>query len=281
MKHSYASIAAIVILALLASGCGASRSYGRGQEAARGGDWDSAVEHYRQAVQSEPTNPEYRIALERAMYSASVDHLDRARLAEARGQLDEALREYRRSSEFDPSNRQIANKVLTLERSIRDQIEASKPRPTPQQMRDATRAGAAPPLFNFNTVVQPIRFQQASLRDIFSAIGEATGINVTYDSTYQDRVYTVNVADVTLEQALNQIVSANQVLFKVMNPKTIMVIPDNAAKRAQHEGSRTTSHLYGDPRNRATINQVIRHRRQQLAPASQEQDLEHDRLADA
>ena len=41
--------------------------------------------------------------------------------------------------------------------------------------------------------------------------------------------------DVTLEQALQQIVAANQLFYKVMNPKTIMVIPDNAQKRAQYE----------------------------------------------
>ena len=58
---------------------------------------------------------------------------------------------------------------------------------------------------------------------------------MTYDSTYQDRVYTVNLVDVTLEQALQQIVAANPLFYKVMNPKTIMIIPDNAQKRAQYE----------------------------------------------
>src|SRR4029450_4569485 len=91
-------------------------------------------------------------------------------------------------------------------------------------------------LFTCTTVVQPIRFQQASLRDIFNFVGEATGINVTYDSTYQDRVYTVSAQEVTLEQALQQIASANGLFYKVMNPKTIMIIPDNAQKRAQYEG---------------------------------------------
>ena len=40
---------------------------------------------------------------------------------------------------------------------------------------------------------------------------------------------------VTLEQALNQIVSANQLFYKVLNPKTIMVIQDTAAKRLLYE----------------------------------------------
>src|SRR5262245_31485989 len=273
MRHSYshASVAAIVVAAALAAGCAAgSRAFGRGDSLARLGDWDAAVEQYRKAVQEDPDNVQYKISYERAMLSAAGLHIDAARLAEARGQLDEALREFRRASEFDPSNRALASKVLDLERKIRDQIEASRPRPTAQQLRQTARAGAPPPLFNFDTIVQPIRFQQASLRDIFNFVGEATGINVTYDSTYQDRVYTVNLQEVTLEQALQQIVSANGLFYKVMNPKTIMIIPDNAQKRAQYEEQVIVSFplSYIDSQELAqTINQVIRPVGQALAPA--------------
>ena len=233
----------------------------RGECYARLGDWDAAVEQYRKAIQEDPENVQYKISYERAMLSAAGIHIDAARLAEARGQLDEALREFRRASEFDPSNRALASKVLDLERKIRDQIEASRPRPSAQQLRNQVRAGAAPPLFNFDSIVQPIRFQQASLRDIFNFIGEATQINITYDSTYQDRVYTVNLQEVTLEQALQQIVSANGLFYKVMNPKTIMIIPDNAQKRAQYEEQVIVSFplSYIDSQELAqTINQVIR-----------------------
>ena len=267
MRHSHAA-ALLVVVALFAGGCAAGNAFRRGDEAARGGDWDAAVVHYREAVQADPENPTYKIALERSMISASIGHLDKARLAEARGQLDEALREYRRASEYDPPNRAVAQKVLDLERTIRDQIEASK-RPSPQQMREAARAGAAPPLFNFSTIVQPMKFQQASLRDILNSIGEGTGINVTFESTYQDRVYTVTMSDVTLEQALQQITQANQLFYKVMNPKTIMIIPDTAPKRAQYEDQVVVTFplSYGDPSEiMQSLSTVLRAAGQQLAP---------------
>jgi len=271
MRHSHLRIAAIVVVALVAAGCAAgSGAFKRADSLARLGDWDAAVEQYRKAIQEDPDNVQYKISYERAMLSAAGIHIDAARLAEARGQLDEALREFRRASEFDPSNRALASKVLDLERKIRDQIEASRPRPSAQQLRNQARAGAAPPLFNFDSIVQPIRFQQASLRDIFNFIGEATQINITYDSTYQDRVYTVNLQEVTLEQALQQIVSANGLFYKVMNPKTIMIIPDNAQKRAQYEEQVIVSFplSYIDSQELAqTINQVIRPVGQALAPA--------------
>jgi hypothetical protein len=271
MRHAHVIIATLLVISsTLAAGCAASRAYGRGEGAARDGNWDNAVEHYRTAVQKDPKNPEYRIAYERAMISASQGHLEAARIAEARGQLEDALREYRRASEFDPPNRQLAAKVLEIERTLRDQIEAQRPRQSIQALRDAQRQGGTPPLFNFNTVVAPMRFTQASLRDILSSIAKGAGINITYDSTYQDRVYSVEASDITLEQALNQIVTANQLFYKVLDPKTIIVIPDNAQKRAQYEEQLVQNFFisHGDPLEIAQmLNQVIRPvGGQQLAP---------------
>ena len=270
MRHAYATIAALCIATSLLAGCAAGRAFGRGEDAARSGNWDSAVDHYRQAVQKDPNNPQYRIAYERAMISASQEHLDQARIAEARGQLEDALREYRRASEFDPPNRQLSARVLEIERTLRDRIEAQRPPSSVQALREQARQNATPPLFNLNTVMQPIRFQQSSVRDILSSIAKGAQINITYDSTYQDRVYTVEMSDVTLGQALNQIVTSNQLFYKIMDPKTILVIPDNAQKRAQYEEQLVQNFFIShvDPLEVGQmLNQVIRPvGGQQLAP---------------
>ena len=234
-RHFIARIAIVAALAALLAACGASRSFHRGDTAARVGDWDAAVAQYRLALQKEPDRAEYRIALERAMISASQLHLDQARLFEARGQLEDSLREYRRASEFDPPNRQIAAKVAEVERRIRDQQENNRPRGNIQQLRDAARQQGPPPLLNLTTTVPALRFTNASLRDILNSIGMATGINVTYDNQFQDRTYSVQMDNVTLEEALTQILTANQLFYKVVNQRTIMVIPDNAQKRNQYE----------------------------------------------
>ncbi|HEY7188445.1 MAG TPA: hypothetical protein VH436_17935 [Vicinamibacterales bacterium] len=270
MRHAYATIAVLCIATSLLAGCAAGRAFGRGEDAARGGNWDAAVEHYRTAVQKSPSNPEYRIAYERAMISASQEHLDQARIAEARGQLEDALREYRRASEFDPPNRQLSAKVLEIERTLRDRIEAQRQPSSVTALREQARQNAQPSLFNLNTVMAPIRFQQSSVRDILSSIAKGAGINITYDSTYQDRVYTVDMSDVTLGNALNQIVTANQLFYKVLDPKTILVIPDNAQKRAQYEEQLVQNFFIShvDPLEVGQmLNQVIRPvGGQQLAP---------------
>jgi general secretion pathway protein D len=227
-------LATLVFLALIAAGCGAARTFGRAESAARSGDWDAAVEYYRRAVQEAPDRSDYKIALERAMINASHLHLNQAQLAEARGELEEALREYRRASDFDPPNRQLAAKVIETERRIRDQYEA-QPRGNIAQLREQARQAGPAPLIKLNEVLPELRFNNTSIRDILNFIAAATGINITYDRDYQDRAYTVQLTGVNLEQALTQILSANQLFYKVINQNTIMVIPDTAQKRANYE----------------------------------------------
>jgi type II secretory pathway component GspD/PulD (secretin) len=232
--HKSAALVTLVLLALTAAGCGASRTFGRAENAARAGDWDAAVEYYRRAVQQSPDRSDYKIALERAMINASHQHLNQAQLAEARGELEESLREYRRASDFDPPNRQLAAKVIEMERRIRDQYEA-QPRNNISQLREQARQAGPAPLIKLNEVLPELRFNNTSIRDILNFVAAATAINVTYDRDYQDRAYTVQLTGVTLEQALNQILSANQLFYKVVNQNTILVIPDTAQKRANYE----------------------------------------------
>jgi Flp pilus assembly secretin CpaC len=207
----------------------------RGERAARAGDWDTAVEYYRQAVQDDPDRAEYKIALERATFAAAGIHTDRARKAEDEGRLDEALREYRRAAELDPSNRQAAAKASELERVIRERIEAARPRPPIERLREQARQAAPEPLLSPSSPLGPVRFVNASAREVLGFIGESTGISVIFDRDFVDRQITINTDGVTLEQALQQIMVANQMFYKVLNERTILVAQDTTAKRTQYE----------------------------------------------
>src|SRR5262245_26741628 len=200
------------------------------------GDLDMAVASYRKAVQDDPDNAHYKIALQRAMLAASRMHLDRAKQYEAMDQLEAALSEYKLASEYDPSNRQATAKVTELDRTLRERAEASRPKPAIQIARERARsASTPPPLLNFNLPLRAIRFNNSNLREILGAIGAATGINITYDRAYQDRQYTVQLDGETLEQALNQILSVNQLSYKVLSERSILVFDDNAQKHAQYD----------------------------------------------
>ena len=224
----------LVSIALL-TGCAAGRAFRRGEDRARVADWDAAVTYYRQAVQASPGKTEYRIALERAMQNASHVHFDAARQLEAKDQLDAALAEYRRTVDYDPGNRQAVDRVVQLEKIIRDRIEASRPKPAITQLREQARqAGAAPLLNPASRAPLDYNFKQASLRDVLTFLSNATGINVIYDATFQDRQVTIALTG-TVEQALNSLLSSNAMFYTVLDERTIVVAQDTAPNRLKYE----------------------------------------------
>ena len=226
---------ALLVVTVLVAGCAAGRAFRKGRDAARAGDWDTAVQHFTEALQANPDSAEYKIELERAMQNASRDHISKARDLEAKDQLDAALLEYKKAVEMDASNRLAATRAAELERIIRDRIEKSRPRPAIEKLRQQARAQGVPVLNPADRTPLKLSFNNSSVRDILNFIGTTTGINIQFDAHYQDRAYTVNLDDVTLEEALQQIMSVNGLFYKVLNPTTIVVAMDNQAGHLKYD----------------------------------------------
>jgi general secretion pathway protein D len=231
------SVALLLLCAMFASGCAASRAFRHGQDAVRVADWDAAVTYFTKAVQASPDSAEFKIHLRRAQEEAARMHVEKARELENKDQLDAALLEYRRSMELVSTDRLVQAKVAELERKIRERIEATRPKPAIDQLRTQARSVNAPPLLN-PASREPIRLNfgaSSSLKDILNFIGTASGINITYDAGYVDKAYSVNLDGVTVEEALQQVLAANQFYYKVVNARTIIVIPDQPAKHQQYD----------------------------------------------
>ena len=91
MRIALARLVPVALLAAVLAGCATgSSAYKKGYTAAKVHDWDTAVAHFRTAVQEDPDKPEYRIALERAMMEAALLHASAGKEFEAQGQLDAA-----------------------------------------------------------------------------------------------------------------------------------------------------------------------------------------------
>ena len=230
------SIVLVSLAAVIAAGCTTGRAFSRGEAAGRAGDWEAAVGFYRQALEDDPDRPDYQIALERAMRAAATMYAERGRQFEEAGQLEEALRAYRKAQEFEPSNRQLSAKAAQIDRTLRDRIEAATPPPDIDRLRQqAARRTVEPILSPTNPEPLIINFNNTSLRDILTFIGNYTGINVTFDRDLQDRAVTVRMEGVSLEQALQQIMLSNGLFYRVLNERTIIVAADQTQKRQQYE----------------------------------------------
>ena len=215
----------------------AARAFRQGDSAMKAGDLDQAVAYYRTAVQASPDNPNYKIALERAHARGLARAFREGARFEEQDQLEAARGEYRLASEYDPTNRQAAAKVVALDQTIRERIEAARPRPAIEQLRERARAASAPPMLN-PASREPliVRFNTASLRDILNSIGNAhrhqhhlrpRGARIGRSRSQLDGV--------TLEQALEQIMTMNQLSYKVLTERSIFVFPDTQQKHAQYD----------------------------------------------
>jgi len=223
----------LVTLALVTVGCAsAGRSAAR---SAAAGDWDAAVEYYQRALQEDPGRAEYRISLERAMINASRVHIDAGRAYEEQQDLSAALREYRAAAEYDPTNSEVSARAASLDQAIRARIEAARPPPPIEAMRAQAQRETVPPLLDpASRDPLVLDFRETSLQDLIDFIGDATGINVSYDEQFQDREVTIRIDGLTLEEALDHVLSINQSFYKVLNPRAIIVVPETPQKRAQY-----------------------------------------------
>ena len=256
--------AAALLMLLLAAGtwaCTASRSFQRGHNAAMQLDWDLAVSHYAEAVKSDPGRADYKMALERAQLAASQSHFEKARDYEKRDQLDLALLEYRRVVEYQPSSQEARAAIQRLEQTIRDRIEAARPKPAAEAMRQLARKQMEEPALN-PASREPVvlKFQNRQMKEVLDFLGTSTGINIAYDKDFQstlgNQVINVNIDGVTLEEALQQILAVNGAYYKVLNSRSIIVIADSAAKRGVYD-EQAVQTFYLSSADAETIEQVL------------------------
>jgi general secretion pathway protein D len=236
MVRVVGSVALLGVVCLGAAACATSGAYNRGRDAWLRGDWDIAVANFREALQEHPDRTDYKGALQQAMSTASLAHLKAAREADEKGDLELAVVEYRKVYEYDPSNRNSMLRAAEIDKELRERAEAARPRPAIEAMRETARQRSAPPLLNpASRDPLEIKFSQAASSDVLTFIGKATGINVLFESTFQPKQVSVDLTGLALEEALTQVMTAAGTFYKVVNPRTIMIIPDTPPKRAAYE----------------------------------------------
>lgn len=234
--------AAVALVAVMASGCATGRAYLSGQKAQKDGDWDSAVAFYKEALSHDPSRVDVRLALERATRTASQNHMVRARQLEKEDQLPGAAAEYRMAADLDLTNTLAAAKAVELDRLIRQRIEDSRPKSQMQEMREQARRTSAIPQLAVDPrkPLPALTFTRTAVRDVISSIASFAGINVTYDTAGAPdqalgREYSANLTGVSLSDALNQVLGANTLFYKVVDPKTILISMDTQPNRLRLE----------------------------------------------
>jgi general secretion pathway protein D len=216
----------IVLMILILTGCSTfNQSYRLATEAAANKDWDKAIQYYEKAIEEDPDNSAYRLALTRAKILASYVHVFKARNLATEGKKEEALAEYQKALSYDPNNRAIAveAQLLTAE-------ERAEPEPMETKIEPPVTLQVSDQKLSLNFMHDRIK-----LKDIFQALGKHAQINILFDESFKDIPYSVDLTDRTFEQAINSLCLATKNFYRVIDERSLIIVPDLPAKRIQYE----------------------------------------------
>ncbi|HEV2489076.1 MAG TPA: cohesin domain-containing protein [Candidatus Acidoferrales bacterium] len=224
--------------------------YKTGQKAELAGDLDTALVSYDKALKSDPLNAEFKLHAMRARFNDGQFHVEQGEKALKAGQLELALSEFQKAEAIDPSSAiagQEAQKTLEL---IGKAKAAEEPKPSGVAPPEDTGLMTAPPELKPLSRT-PINFNSTNdARFIFDAIGQLAGISMIYDPDFAavaPKRITVQLQNVTLEQALDAVCLESKAFWKPVTGNIILIAPDNVQKRRELEDEEIqTFYLYND-----------------------------------
>ncbi len=216
--------ALILILVFAAAGCTTlSPGYRQGVKAEMNQNYEEAVRQYQKAALEHPNEPVYRMALVRARAMAGLFYLHEARTFAAQNKKKEAELSYRKCLMFDPPNAMAASELKALLAPPEKAAKNGEKLEGPVRLK-----GAGEPLdLSFRNEV--------SLRSIFQTLGRVAGVNFLYDDTFRDTNLAIDLTGKDLQQAINFLCVASKNFSRVIDERTVIIVPDNVQKRMQYE----------------------------------------------
>jgi general secretion pathway protein D len=211
--------------------------YDKGADAEARQNYELAYDCFKQAFNLKPKDLRYRTAYERTRFYAAAAEVHRGQLLRDAGKLDEALAQFQKALETDPSSFIAQQELKRTEQMIK---EASGPQPQavlPQNnaLRKRLESAQGPvELAPISNVPITLKVTEKS-NVIYETVGKLAGINVLFDPDYTPRQVRIELNGVTLEDALEIISVETKTFWRPVTPNTIFIAQDNPAKRKELE----------------------------------------------
>ena len=213
--------------------------YNKGRIAEARQNYEQAYDLYKQAYDQKPQDASYRSAYERLRFLAAASHVHRGQLLREAGRLEEALAEFQKAAEIDPSSAiakqeiQVTNQMIQQAKAPAPQGAVHQPSVLERRLQDASgpvELGAIPNV--------PINLKiTEDTKVIYETIGKLAGINVLFDPDYTSRRIKVELNSVSLEDALQIVALESKTFWRAVTPNTIFIAADTPAKRKDVEQS--------------------------------------------
>lgn len=230
------SIILIIAFTLLCISCAWKKDFRQGQEAFERRDWDQAVAYFLKAVGEKPDSVELRISLANALISASNHYLQKGKQFREENQLKAALLAFDKALEYNPENNQARRRKHNLLKYLRELEEQQREKTEIQQLKEKAAAEEPPtPQVEYKEKPYSLKFARADLKQIFKALQKTSGVFFIFDESFKSKRISVDFKNVGFMELLEKIMLQTRLFYKVVDPHTIMIIPDTPAKRRDYE----------------------------------------------
>ncbi len=240
-RRGIAAVALALLVAALQASCAttaSSHAFRMGEKEMNARNYDRAVLLFSQAVSAKPDQTRYQVALLRARQRAAQDHFGKGQALQNAGQVEAAVGEFQQAVYLDPSHQYAANELV---KSLTE-WQASQKKQQPSEMErlkkkaKAAPGRSAPRLNPASNIPIVLRFKDEIIKKIYDALSKASGVNFIYDERLDmNKKITVDLADVTFGQALDNLMTMNKHFYKVWDENTILIADDNQQKHKEYD----------------------------------------------
>jgi general secretion pathway protein D len=235
MLRRLSSLLLLALASLCLTGCPKGNDeFSQGKKAEILQDFDTAVVHYQRALRADPINSEYKLRLTHARFEAGQFHVQQGQKALKRGEIEMAVAEFQKATTIDPSNDAAAQglqKALDLA-AVANAAAAPPPVKKPDPISNLM--SAPPELKPLSR--EPINLKMTNeARIVFETIAKLAGLTAIFDPDFTSRRISIELPNVTLEQALDAVALESKSFWKPMTSNIILVAPDLPQKRADLE----------------------------------------------
>jgi general secretion pathway protein D len=232
----WATLILSIGVGLLVAGCPkGNHEYNQGLKAQTLQDYDAAFTYYQKALKADPYNATYKIKLNQARFEAGEFHVKKGLELRKKGDLQGAAGEFQRALAIDPASsiaEQELNKTIEMIGQKNREIDAAAEPPSDSNQQ--ALASMPPEIKPLSRA--PINLKMSNdAKIVFDTIGKLAGLTMIYDPDFPARRITVELTNVTLEQALEIASLESKAFVKPVTENIVFVIPDQPQKRRDYE----------------------------------------------
>src|SRR5690349_21749969 len=212
--RSWCSVILCAGMGLFAAGCPKGQTdYSKGRKAETLQDYDAALEFYQRALKADPNNASYKIRVNQTRFQAGEMHIKQGVKQRENGDLQGAAAQFQRAQIVDPSSAIAAQELKKTLALIAEQNHASDGTPPAPEDETQQYTSGPPELKPISNVA--INYKASGdAKTLFDTIGKLAGITMIYDPDFPARRISVDLNNLTLEQALEVVCIESKAFWK-------------------------------------------------------------------